>query len=171
MTVAIFDGPVHSLDLAVGPRVIHLGLAAFDVAFLANAIEDVRAGVNVGGAVSELDAVIRIPHPEERMRLTLASPLAAIVVAIGVPIENADKVIAQIAIDYCGVGAVDDARTDQDVALDKLLAVVIEVGMERRSVAEAISLGLETGLGERGRGAGGPSGEELRLAGMTAKRD
>lgn len=41
------DGPVHSLDLPIGPRMLDLGGAMFDTVFLADSTKDVLEGVPV----------------------------------------------------------------------------------------------------------------------------
>ena len=40
------DGAVHAFDLAVGPRVLDLGQAMFDVVFLAAHVEHVRHDIS-----------------------------------------------------------------------------------------------------------------------------
>jgi cobalamin biosynthesis Co2+ chelatase CbiK len=53
-----FDRAIHSLNLAVCPRMPHLREAVFDPVLAANAVEDVREGVRIQGAVGEFHAVI-----------------------------------------------------------------------------------------------------------------
>jgi hypothetical protein len=55
----VLDGAVHSLDLAVGPGMLHLGEPVLDAILVADAIEDVMEGVFVTGLAGELDAVAR----------------------------------------------------------------------------------------------------------------
>lgn len=52
------DGPVHPLDLPVGPRMLNPSQAVFDAVFLADPTKDVMEGVSVRAAVGELDAVV-----------------------------------------------------------------------------------------------------------------
>jgi len=52
------DRAIHSLNLAVRPRMPHLREAVFDPVLAANAVEDVREGVRIQGAVGELNAVV-----------------------------------------------------------------------------------------------------------------
>ena len=52
------DGPVHALDLSVGPGMLDLRQAMFDAMRLADPSEDVLEGIPVGAAVGELDAVV-----------------------------------------------------------------------------------------------------------------
>lgn len=54
----LFDSPVHPLDLAVGPWMLHLGQTMLDAVFVADPIEDVMEGVFVACLIGELDAVI-----------------------------------------------------------------------------------------------------------------
>ena len=113
-----------------------------------------------------------IDHREPRMRLTLATPLAAIAVALGRH-EDAgwvETLVAQINAEHGGAAAIDEAPRDQDRALQRLLAAMIDVGGARKSVGDAVSTALAAGLGQRGRGAGGLDGDALRLHGLTARR-
>ena len=55
---SLLDGPVHSLDLAVRPRVINLGQSVLDPVLLADAVEDVMEGGAVAASVGELHAVV-----------------------------------------------------------------------------------------------------------------
>ena len=52
------DRAIHSLNLAVCPRMPHLREAVFDPVLAANAVEDVRKGVRIQGPVGELKAVV-----------------------------------------------------------------------------------------------------------------
>ena len=52
------DGAVHPFDLAVGPRVVHLGQPVLDVVLVADAIKDVLAVPDILLAGGELDAVV-----------------------------------------------------------------------------------------------------------------
>ncbi len=59
----LFEGPVHPLDLTVGPWVVGLGQPVLDVAFsadLVEAIDAVRGGgaAAVLGRLGELDAIV-----------------------------------------------------------------------------------------------------------------
>jgi len=59
----LLEGPVHALDLAIGPRVVWLGEPMLDVVRLADLIEAVDAvrgsrAATVLGQLSELDAVV-----------------------------------------------------------------------------------------------------------------
>ena len=54
----VLDGAVHPLHLPIGPRVLHLGQTMLDAVLVADAIEDVVEGVDVAGAVGELDAIV-----------------------------------------------------------------------------------------------------------------
>jgi hypothetical protein len=51
LIVAIFDGSVHSLGLAIGLRIIWLGQLVFDPIVIADAIEDVRSEIPSGWSV------------------------------------------------------------------------------------------------------------------------
>ncbi len=53
------DGPIHPLDLPVGPGMLDLGQAVSDAVFFADTTEEMHEGIAVGTAVGELDAVIR----------------------------------------------------------------------------------------------------------------
>lgn len=55
----ILDRANHSLDLTIGPGVVHLGQPVLDVVFSADAAEDVREGIRIRLAVRELNAVVR----------------------------------------------------------------------------------------------------------------
>ena len=55
------DGPVHPLDLSVGPRVVRFGEPVLDVVGLADHVEahlTGPGGVPVAGLLGELDAVV-----------------------------------------------------------------------------------------------------------------
>ena len=59
----IFDGPVHALDLTIGPRVVWLGQAILDAMLCTNAIEQMackpRCGsIAVAWRMAELDTVV-----------------------------------------------------------------------------------------------------------------
>ncbi len=43
----VLDRTVHSLDLPVGPRVVHLGQTVLDVMLVADTIEDVLTVVDI----------------------------------------------------------------------------------------------------------------------------
>lgn len=43
----VLDRAVHSLDLPIGPRMVHLGQTELDAMLIAGAIEDVLAVVDV----------------------------------------------------------------------------------------------------------------------------
>ncbi len=55
----LLDRPVHTLDLAVRPGMVHLSLVLVDAMLTANAAEDVCEGRSVLLSIGELDAVIR----------------------------------------------------------------------------------------------------------------
>jgi hypothetical protein len=50
------DRAIHSLDLAVRPGMPHLREAVLDPVLATNAVEDVREGERIQGAVGELNA-------------------------------------------------------------------------------------------------------------------
>jgi hypothetical protein len=50
------DHAIHPLDLAIRPRMPHLREAVFNPVLATNAVEDVREGVRIQGAVGELNA-------------------------------------------------------------------------------------------------------------------
>lgn len=54
----VFQRPVHSFDLAVGPRVIRLREPVIDAVFIADAVKQVHEGMPVCFAMRELDAII-----------------------------------------------------------------------------------------------------------------
>lgn len=54
----LFEGAVHALDLAIGPRVVHLGQPVLDAMLVAHAVEDILAVVDVARAVGELDGIV-----------------------------------------------------------------------------------------------------------------
>ncbi len=54
----LLDGPVHSLDLSIGPRVLDLGQAMPDTVFDADPTKDVLESVPITSPVGELDPVI-----------------------------------------------------------------------------------------------------------------
>jgi hypothetical protein len=47
----LFGGSVHSLGVAIGPRMIWLGQLVFDAILIADAIEDVRPEIPSGWSV------------------------------------------------------------------------------------------------------------------------
>jgi hypothetical protein len=51
------DRAIHSLNLAIYPRMAHLDEAVFDPVLAANAVEDVREGARNQGPVGELNAL------------------------------------------------------------------------------------------------------------------
>lgn len=53
------DRPVHALDLAVGPGVVHFSQPVVDLMFTADAVEDVFECKCILLAIGELDAVVR----------------------------------------------------------------------------------------------------------------
>jgi hypothetical protein len=55
----LFDRPVHTLNLAVGPGVGDLGQTVFDIVFMADTVKDVPPSGFVFLAVGELDAIVR----------------------------------------------------------------------------------------------------------------
>lgn len=50
--------PVHSLNLPIVPWVLHLGQTMLNAVFVADAVEDVIAGVFIPLLIGELDAII-----------------------------------------------------------------------------------------------------------------
>lgn len=57
----VFDCPVHSLDLSIGPRMVWLGESVFDTVCLADQIETHLAGcdaVAIAGLLSELGSIV-----------------------------------------------------------------------------------------------------------------
>lgn len=54
----ILQYPVHSFDLAVGPRVIRLREPVVDAVFIADAIKQMHEGMSVCFAMRKLDAII-----------------------------------------------------------------------------------------------------------------
>ena len=54
----VLDGPVYSLPLTIGPRVVDLGQPVFDPMLVTDAIEDVVERLFVVGVVGNLDAVV-----------------------------------------------------------------------------------------------------------------
>lgn len=112
----------------------------------------------------------RIPHSEERMRLTLASSIAAYLVALGEVADGtlAVEMVAEVTRDYCGPGAADSAPPDQESALTSLLSLQIDVNGSKRVLSNVIAMALRSGLGQRGRN-GGPEGEAIKANGITAR--
>lgn len=55
---SFFDGPVHSLNLPISPRMFDLGKAMFNAMLNADTAKNVIASVPVASTVRELDAVI-----------------------------------------------------------------------------------------------------------------
>ena len=53
-----FDGPVHSLNLSVSPRMLDLGESVFNAMRSADAAKNVITSVSITSAIRELDAVI-----------------------------------------------------------------------------------------------------------------
>jgi hypothetical protein len=53
-----FEGAVYALDLAIGPGVIGVGEAVPHARLLADAVENMRAGILIAFAVGELETVI-----------------------------------------------------------------------------------------------------------------
>jgi len=54
----ILDGPVHALDLSVGPWMLNPGEPVLDAVLVADPVEDVVESVFVAGLIGELDAVV-----------------------------------------------------------------------------------------------------------------
>ena len=59
----VFDGPVHPLDLTIGPRMVWLGQPVFDPMFGADAIEQMACklccwSVAIAWRVTELDTIV-----------------------------------------------------------------------------------------------------------------
>ena len=54
----LLDGPVHSLPLTIGARVVDLGQPMLDPMLVTDAIEDVVERLFVVGVVGNLDAVV-----------------------------------------------------------------------------------------------------------------
>src|SRR4051812_45767139 len=54
----ILDGPVHPLDLAVGPRVVWLGQPMLNAVGQADPVEAVHAGGREASPVGELQAIV-----------------------------------------------------------------------------------------------------------------
>ncbi len=122
-------------------------------------------------ALDEIEQMIE--HREPRMRLTLAVPIAAVAVATGRGDDKAwmKSAAAAISAEYGGAAANDDAPRDQDRALARLMVAALDVAGVRKSVGDTVAAALAAGLGQRGRGAGGPDADALRLAGLTARRN
>ena len=55
----LLDRAVHSFDLPIRPGMLELGYAMLDPMLPAHTVKDVLEGVDVTGAVRELNAVIR----------------------------------------------------------------------------------------------------------------
>ncbi len=117
-----------------------------------------------------------ISYSEERMRMTLGGPIAALLIATDTNIDSASAVdlIEMINADYCGADAVDDARPDAETALERLLDLNLRVQREGASpiempLADVIARAIVEGGGNRGRGMGGDFGTALRAHGMTVK--
>ena len=54
----LLDRAVHPFDLAIGPRVFHLGQPVIDVVFTAYAPEDVLEGAGIDAAICELHSIV-----------------------------------------------------------------------------------------------------------------
>jgi len=66
VVMKVFDGgfldrAIHSLNLAICPRIAHLDEAVFEPVLAANAVKNVREGVRIQGAVGQLNAVVDQP--------------------------------------------------------------------------------------------------------------
>ena len=55
---SFFDGPVHSLNLPVSPRMFDLGEAMFNAMLSADTAKNVIASISIASTVRELDTVI-----------------------------------------------------------------------------------------------------------------
>lgn len=55
---SFFDGPIHSLNLAISPGMLNLGEAMSNAMFSADAAKNVIASVPIAGTVRKLDTVI-----------------------------------------------------------------------------------------------------------------
>lgn len=54
-----FDRSVHSLNLPIGPWVLHLGQAMLNAVLVTHPVEDVMEGIFMPLLIGELDAVVR----------------------------------------------------------------------------------------------------------------
>jgi hypothetical protein len=174
----------HDFEQADQNCNLRLGLRRFEVgadgktARRPPAMPDAGAGADLfrlmwsrwGAFSAMLESVFAvIKHREKRMRLTLAVPVAALLTGLGIAVEApaAQKLIAQINDDYSA--ADEDAPRDQDRALQRLLAAVIDVGGTKRAIADVMGEAIDAGAGRVGRGAGGAAGDALKLNGLTVR--
>lgn len=131
-----------------------------------------------GSYTTVRDALARkIEHNEERMRLTLASPLAAILTALDMSADSAYAVemLALVNQSHAGSDALDDQQTDKEVLRSRLSQYLVAVdganGREQMPLASVIAAALRDGMGSgAGRGKnGGFAGKALINLGMKAK--
>jgi hypothetical protein len=54
----LFEGAIHPLNLAVRPRMLHLGQPVLNALLTADTLEDMPEGVLVAASVGKLDAVV-----------------------------------------------------------------------------------------------------------------
>jgi len=173
----------HDVEQADRNRNLRLGLNRIaDIGHPAPALPDSKIGLSIfrlmwgrwakfNESVEQIEKLI--DHREPRMRMTLAVPISALLTALDVDATSqiGSSVINMINAECGGDKAADDAPRDQDRALQRLLAAVIDVNGIKKSIADAVSAALAAGLGRAGRGAGGPDGDALRLTGLTARRN
>ena len=151
----ILDGPVHPLDLAVGPWMVDLGEPVFNPVVVADPIKDVVERIFVMGVVCELDAIVGeyrvdgVGHgghqiAQELRRNHLASLLVQLGVSeLGRPIASDEQ--TQLSLDRLHLCDVDMKITNW-VALECLLcrfvafdvwqagdAMTLQAPMQRRS--------------------------------------
>lgn len=53
----VFDRSVHSLDLPIGPWVLHFGQAMLNTVLVTDPVEDVMESVEIAGPIGELNAI------------------------------------------------------------------------------------------------------------------
>ena len=120
----ILDGAVHSLHLAVGPRMVDLGQPVLDAVVVADPIEDVMERIFVTGLVGKLDAIVGeyrvdgVGHSRHEVPQELrGNHLAGLLVQLGVgelgcPIDGDEQ--AQLAFGRLHLGDVDPRITSED---------------------------------------------------------
>lgn len=115
----------------------------------------------------------KIRHEEERMNITLASPLAAVITALDLDLSSAaaQTLIDTVRADYVGEYCVDIAPPDHEVALNRLLNTLIPIGYSgnRLTVWVCLVKAIAAGLGKRVPNAGGEWGMALKAVGLTGQ--
>ena len=55
---SIFEGAIHPFNLAIRPRMMHLGQSVLDAVLTADTLEEMTEGVWIAASVGQLEAVV-----------------------------------------------------------------------------------------------------------------